>query len=134
MKKKPLSEFVWDNKHRLDRMLDDIIDVQPEMIVLSNRVRAHRIMVDICAMYVRIKELEEENNKLQTDIRLRPLVEVCKNKEDRFYFYTYGLVELLKPEDPNKLSDIIERIHYIIEDVMYDYAIDHNMEPPEPFL
>ena len=68
MKKKLLNRFVWDNRRRLERMLDDMIDLQPEMIVLSNRVRAHRIMVDICAMYERIKELEEENKNLQNKI------------------------------------------------------------------
>lgn len=50
------------------------------------------------------------------------------------YMFIYDIVIALKPEDPNELSDIIERIHYIIEDVLYDYAIDHDMEPPEPFL
>ena len=78
MKKKLLNSYVWDNRRRLERMLDDMIGVQPEMIVLSNRVRAHRIMVDICAMYERIKELQEENNNLRNEISLRPLEEVCR--------------------------------------------------------
>lgn len=51
-----------------------------------------------------------------------------------FYCYVYDIVDELKPDNPNELSDIIEQIHYIIEDVLYDYAIDHDMEAPEPFL
>ena len=78
MKKKILNRYVWDNKNRLDKMLDDIIDVQPEMIFSYNLVRARRIMVDICAMYERIKELEAENNYLQNELTLKPLEEVCK--------------------------------------------------------
>lgn len=55
-------------------------------------------------------------------------------KRADIYFYVYDIVDDLKPDNPNELSDIIERIHYIIEDVLYDYAIDHDMEVPEPFL
>lgn len=50
------------------------------------------------------------------------------------YLLLYDYVEELKPEDPDKLSDIIENIMYMTQEVMYDYAKDREWEQPEPFM
>lgn len=46
----------------------------------------------------------------------------------------YDLIADLDPKDPDHLSNIVEDLIYAVQDTMYDYAANNQMEDPEPFI
>lgn len=51
-----------------------------------------------------------------------------------FKAMVYDLIADLDPKDPERLSNIVEDLLYVVQDTSYDYAADNQMEDPEPFI